>query len=104
MRDRFITVPKNQKGIEEYNVGVESSNNLHSVMLPEKEFRFLLPAFSAINNALGLLIDDFESEVINNEHLEKCKEIIEGLKIDSPVFGNALEEAIKYKTIIALDF
>jgi hypothetical protein len=49
------------------------------------------------------LIDEYESEIIENIYLKKCKQILQEMKVDSPVFIRALEEAIGYNTILALD-
>lgn len=103
MHKRFLTVPKNKEGIIEYDKGIESSNNLNVHILPEEEFNNLWDAFIVMNARLGLLIDEYESEIIENVHLEKCKQILQEMKVDSPIFIRALEEAIGYNTILALD-
>ena len=76
MHIRFLTIPKNEEGIVEYDMGVESSNNLNVYYLPEEEFENLWVAFNVINYHCGLLIDDYESEIIKGQDLEKCKEIL----------------------------
>lgn len=103
MHKRFLTVPKNEEGIIEYDMGIESSNNLNVYILPEEEFNNLWAAFNVMNGRLGLLIDDYESEIIENDYLEKCKQILQEMKVDSPIFIRALIEAIDYNTILALD-
>lgn len=59
--------------------------------------------FDIMNVRCGLLIDEYESEIIENSYLEKCKQILQEMKVDSPIFMSALEEAIHYNTILALD-
>ena len=104
MRKRFLSVPQNTEGIEEYNIGIEESGNLYFDELPEKEFVELIPCFSKINKEFGLLIDDYESEIIKKEHLSKCKKIINEAKADVPVFLKSLDMAMKCETMLALDF
>jgi hypothetical protein len=103
MHNRFLTVPKNEEGIIEYDVGIECSDNFNVYILPDEEFNNLWDAFMVMNGRLGLLIDEYESEIIENIYLEKCKQILQEMKVDSPVFIRALEEAIGYNTILALD-
>lgn len=104
MHIRFLTVPKNEEGIVEYDMGVESSDNLNVYYLPEEEFENLWVAFNVINYHCELLIDDYESEIIKGQDLEKCKEILLEMKVKGPMFFQALDEAIRYNTLLALDF
>ena len=104
MRHRFLTVPYNDQGIAEYNGGVEKSENLYTVELPENEFAALVNFFGVMNSECDLLIDDYESEEITADNLMKCRQIIANLKNDIPVFYKALEMAIDKNTMIALDF
>lgn len=104
MRHRYLTVPYNEKGIQEYNNGVEESENLYTVELPEDEFIALVKSFGLINKECDLLIDDCESESINGDHLIKCQDIIANVKERIPVFAKALDMAIDNKTLLALDF
>ena len=103
MHKRFLTVPKNEEGIIEYDIGIEGSNNLNVYVLPEEEFNNLWAVFDIMNVRWGLLIDEYESEIIENSYLEICKQILQEMKVDSPIFMSALEEAIRYNTILALD-
>ena len=41
MRDRFLTVPKNKQGEQEYDLGTEYSENIENYLLPNIEFEFL---------------------------------------------------------------
>lgn len=104
MRHRYLTVPYNEKGIQEYNNGVEASENLYTVELPEDEFLTLVKSFGLINKECDLLIDDHESETIDCHHLIKCQGIIANVKESIPVFVKALNMAIDKKTLLALDF
>ena len=104
MRHRFLTVPYNEQGITEYNSGVEESENLYTVELPENEFAALINPFGAMNSECDLLIDDYESEEITADKLMKCRQIIANLKDNIPVFFKAIEMAIEKNTMIALDF
>lgn len=85
-------------------MGVEESKNFYTAELPEKEFVALIKPFALMNEECKLLIDDYESETISDGNLVKCQNIIAGIKDSIPVFANALEMAIRNKTILALDF
>lgn len=103
MRERYLTVPINETGISEYNHGIEHTNNMLEFVLSEKEFFELAESgvFRYINDLCGLMIDDYESEIISSTNLEKC-----GARILSQenVFSKAVRLAIYYKTFLALDF
>ncbi len=103
MRSRYLTVPKNKKGIEEYYSGAEHTDNMIEVVLEESEFDVLYKnnVFKRINIRCGLMIDDYESEIITIEEIEKCKNIIDEEK---GTFLKMANEAIKCKTFLALDF
>lgn len=103
MNKRFLTVPQNEEGIIEYDRGIESSNNFNVYILPEEEFNRLWDAFMVMNDCCNLLIDEYESEIIENVHLKTCKQILQEMKVNSPIFIRALEEAIDYNTMLALD-
>ena len=104
MRHRYLTVPYNEKGVQEYNHGIEKSENLYTVALPEEEFAALVTPFRLINKECDLMIDDYESTTIAAEHLKKCQSIIANAQENTPVFTKALETAIQYNTMLALDF
>lgn len=104
MHIRFLTVPYNADGIEEYNNGIENSNNMCTLELPEEEFEILRECFGILNKECGLLIDDYESEMIAGEAAIRCKEIIDSLRIQVPVFYKAVDVAIRHAGVIFMDF
>ncbi|MCI6191105.1 MAG: hypothetical protein MSA89_12250 [Clostridium sp.] len=101
---RYISVPLNEKGIEDYNYGKEDSNNIKVFELSENEFDNLYNngIFDKINFECNLLIDDYESEEISGSNLEMALNIVKENKCDTLV--KALELAIKYNTLVGLDF
>jgi hypothetical protein len=103
-RPRWLSVPINEKGIEEYDYGVEDTSNIKTFMLSEREFDVLYHQgiFDSINEECELFIDDYESEVISKENFETCDKIIGNANV--PVFSEALELAKKYDTLLGLDF
>lgn len=108
MRVRYLTIPRNQKGLEEYNQGIEYSENLYVFELPEDEFDILYSSgvFGAINEECGLLIDDYESESIARKDFSKCISIIENVSgLPEPsVFREALKLASEEGIMFAMDF
>ena len=104
-RPRWLSVSINEKGIEEYDYGVEDTENIRTFLLDYSEFEVLYNVggiFDKINDSCNLLIDDYESEIITKEHFNKCKELIQDQNV--PIFAEALNLAIKYDTLLGLDF
>jgi len=103
MRIRFLTVPINEKGIEEYDHGIKNTENMIETILPEKEYVELEDSgiFEFINEKCDLLIDDYESEIIGADDLRKC---INQIELHKSVFLDAAYQAMKYTTFLALDF
>lgn len=103
-RPRWLSVPINDQGIEEYDYGVEDTPNIKTFMISEQEFDILYHQgiFDSINEECDLLIGDYESEIISVDHFEVCKKTIGNTNV--PVFSEALELAIKYGTLLGLDF
>ena len=108
MRTRYLTIPRNQKGLDEYNQGIEHSENLYTFELPEKEFDILYSSgiFEAINRECGLLIDDYESESIARKDFAKCISIFDSTSAlpEPSIFRKALILALEEGIIFALDF
>ncbi len=102
MMNKWITIPKNEMGEKEYENGVEESENLISLTIPENEFAALWDVFETINDHFGLLIDDFESEIIPAEMIHDVITLVSKEKY--PVFYDALITAQKYDTYLAFDF
>lgn len=104
MGKRFLSVPLNEVGRIEYNLGVEKSSDLYCVELPENEFKSLSGLFSLFNNEFNLIIDDYDSEIIENVQLINMRKEIEMMKKAAPIFYAACNIAIEQNTMIALDF
>ena len=67
MIKKFVSVPKNLKGIYEYDRGVQGSENLLFYNLPKVEFDYLVDnkIFEYLNEKGNLMIDDYESEIVS---------------------------------------
>lgn len=102
--DKWLTVPKNEKGIEEYDYGVDSSDNMFSVIIPPEEYHNLLVdgIFDAINENCETGIDDYESEIIPLEQIENAISCVSNTSY--PTFYNALQKAKEYQSFLATDF
>lgn len=100
----FISVPLNQKGVEEYDYGQENSKNIKEYTIGEKEFDKIYEAgiFGEINDSCDLLIDAYESEIIKDENLKIALEIAKNN--NCKVLIKALELAIEKNTLVGLDF
>lgn len=67
MFQKYVSVPKNQKGIYEFDTGVQGSENLLFYNLPKVEFDYLVDnkIFEYLNEKGNLMIDDYESEIVS---------------------------------------
>ena len=103
MRNRYLTVPKNDRGIEEYNSGSEHTENLMERVLEEVEFDTLCHerVFKQINDRCGLMIDDYESEIISSDNISKCIDIISAVPGS---FYEMAKAAMQHNTMLCLDF
>ena len=100
----WITVPKNQKGYEEYDVGIEHTENMDEFKLSPEEYHDLLKAgvFRILENTYKeLYIDDFESATITADQL---KTVYNAINVIDGVFIKAVDLAIKYGTCVFMDF
>ena len=106
MFQKYISVPKNSKGISEYDIGVQGSENLLFLSLPKEEFDYLVDnkIFEYLNEKGNLMIDDYESEIVSYGVLKWETQIWDKRKDITPTFVDAIEKAITYKTFIGLDF
>lgn len=106
MRTRYLTVIKNEDGLNDYEAGMEKSANFVTYELPDEEFEFLTQkeVWAKINKECDLLIDDYESEMIANEHLQKCETIVAPLKDSAACFYKTVAESLKCNIALALDF
>lgn len=100
----FISVPLNQKGIEEYDYGQENSKNIKEYAIGENEFNKIdkTGIFDNINNSCDLLIDVYESEIIKEDNLKLALDIAK--KMDIAILIEALELAMEKNTLVGLDF
>ncbi len=107
MRKRYLTVIKNERGLEEYDCGVEESENIKVYELPENEFEGLCKSgvFKKINNECNLMIDDYESELLSVDDLKKCeKYMINDVVKASKIFCTAVLIAIETGVALGIDF
>lgn len=106
MFQKYVSVPKNSKGIYEYDTGVQGSENLLFYNLPKVEFDYLVDnkIFEYLNEKGNLMIDDYESEIVSYGVLKWETQIWDKIKDITPTFVDAIEKAITYKTFIGLDF
>ena len=90
--EHYLTVALNDKGREEYDCGVESSENMISFDLPMDEFEIIYPdVIDEINTTVGTLIEEYESDVIFNNKLSLIDKIIEKLQV--PTFKRLVDKA-----------
>lgn len=108
---RYLTIPLDKIAVENYYNEVENHVNTLEWNISENEFKQLQESkvFEIINNHCNLMIDDFESEIIDKDNVEKALECIkEAYNKNQNITLKSLllyaEKALEYKTIIAFDF
>ena len=100
----WITVPKNAKGYDEYNYGIEHTENMDEFKLSPEEYRKLSKAgvFNILEGTYqNLYIANFESSTITADQL---KAVYDAINVVPGVFMEAVNLAIKYNTCVYLDF
>ena len=105
--ERWIAVPKNEKGKQDCDYGDFDTENVVNYNVPEKEFRALIKngAIDEMNIECDLLIQDYESEIVMVEQIETCMSIIkERGEYTDGVFMKAFESALSYGTYAELEF
>ena len=102
-KEKYITIPKNETGIKEYNALIEDSENLLTFNLPEDEYSILdeYRIFDIINERYGLMIDIYESETVTAKQLQEAYGEIISKK---GVWQEAVDLAIAYGTCMFRDF
>ncbi|MDF2610050.1 MAG: hypothetical protein K0R92_1524 [Lachnospiraceae bacterium] len=104
LANKYITVPKNAAGIElcEHS-GVTEDENLISYSMTQNRLDEVWKTgiIDKINNECDLLIDDFESERIEGDNIDKCLSILSN-QFDE--LKEALEHAKQLNTFVDLDF
>lgn len=105
MKNRFLLVPLNDKGMEEYNFCIEDSKNILEKSLPISEYNLLVDngIFDKFNEMFTLNISDYECEEIITENLTKASEIIKPLADKLPVFVCCLNIAIEKGTLLGIN-
>lgn len=99
----WITVPKNEKGYEEYDYGIMHTENMDQFKLPTAEYDKLIDSgvFRILENTYkGLYIDAFESCTITADQL---KAVYDAINVIDGVFIKAVDLAIKYGTCIYMN-
>lgn len=102
--NKYITVPKNDIGIHlcEYGHEVDNENLITCAITQDRlDEVWKTGVTDRINVECNLLIDDFESERIEGENIEKCLKILNNEFVE---LSEALEHAKKFNTFVDLDF
>lgn len=110
-RVRYLTIPLNESAMENYYNGIENDGNTLEWSISEKEFEQLLECkvFDTINEQCKLMIDDFESEIVEKDSIENALKCIKDAysqdqrDVLKTLLGYA-EKALECGTIMAFDF
>ena len=99
----WLTIPINPMGEREYNSCIEHTDNMIEYKFPKKEYYSMVDDDTMGNlwDECEINISDYESEEIPYDKVEQAMSIVD--KDKHPVFYQALEDALKYKSFIAVD-
>lgn len=105
MKKRYIVVPLNEKGLEEYDYCIENTVNITEKELPLSEYNVLANQgiFSKLNEKFVLNLSDYECEEIYSENLKEVFDLVLPFVDDLPVFVSCLKLAIKKRTLLGFD-
>jgi len=102
--NKYITVPKNSLGIElcDYS-GTTDDDNLICYKMTQTRLDEIWNTgiTDIINTECHLLIDDYESERIEGDNIDKCLDI---LNDEFDELKEALKKAKEFDTFVDLDF
>ena len=111
MRERFIRVPKDKQAMEDYDFGIQKSEQMEELVLSDEQYAILeqLKLFDQINDQCDIIIDDYEEEVLSLEKIPLALEVVnkmldETTNKDLKKIKELLELALKYRTIVGFDF
>ena len=102
-KNMWITVPKNKKGCDEYDYGIQHTENMDEFRLSTEEYDKLYQSgvFRILENTYKeLYICVFESATITAEQL---KVVYNAINVVAGDFLRAVDLAIKYGTCVYLD-
>lgn len=103
----FLTVPMNDKGINDVDCMRDETPDLLEYVLPPEEFQKLQNAgvFKELNETYNLLIDTYESERIPFKACAGSLEILREVGVEKKsIFATALKRALNYGTFVECDF
>ena len=104
-------MPKDKKAMKDYDLGQDKPEQIIEWKLTEDEFDILYKSglFNKLNEKCNVIIDDFESEVIESEELNNAEKTL--FKLQENMNNREIVhlydlilEAIKNKTLIAFNF
>ncbi len=110
-RERFIRVPKDERAMKDYDYGVQKKEQMEEIILSEVQYEALdnTGVFDEINEKCGIIIDDYEEEVLELDKIPTALEVVNQLISNNKneeliKLKRILELAIRYKTIVGFDF
>ena len=111
VRERFIRVPKDKRAMKDYDYGVQKKEQMEEMILSETQYKTLdnIGVFDEINEKCGIIIDDYEEEVLELDKIPIALEVVNQLINNNENnelirLKRILNLAIKYKTLVGFDF
>lgn len=105
MKNKFLIVPLNKKGLEEYNYCLENTENIIEKDLPSSEYNVLVNqgVFDRFNERFVLNISNYECEEIYFEDLDEAFDLVLPFVDDLPIFVSCLKLAIEKRTLLGIN-
>lgn len=104
---RCAYVPKNNKGIEDCELMEFDSSDIEEYAIEDDEFQILKSAgvFSAINKRCGVLIEDYEEEIVKGPDVKTSLEVLKTIDPSHKYnFTKAMLAADNYNTRVDIYF
>lgn len=99
---RLLCAPLNEQGIVDLDNDTPSENVLY-ISFPKNEYEYMMNQtnlFDEINIKCNLLIDDYEEDTIQTEHISIVEEIIKSHQSRIPTFIKVLKIAKECETYL----
>lgn len=104
IHERALLVPLNEKGINDFDHGIEDSKDCVCVDFPEKQYNAVKQVLSGFSDEHHLMIDDYESAECDYKIFEDNIDVFESVKGDAPVLWDMINKSIGCKTFVSFIF
>ena len=112
-RTRLIKIPKNIKAMNDYNFGIQNTDDIEEYQLTKEQYNYFnnMNLFNEINLKCEIIIDDYEEEMLEYQKIPIALDIVDTYLIKNKnknlnllMFKKILSKAFAYKTCVGFEF